>query len=101
MAGVGGTFFPKPGTNHETTCYEMSGFNAYKNWFQGAFMFGTGMEVRLRNMTMIDNRKGVAAYIGQKEQQYKKVTTKLQDMMIYGESEIPDCIDENNGDFCF
>lgn len=33
FAGMGGVFFAKPGTNHEATCYEMSGFNAYKNWY--------------------------------------------------------------------
>lgn len=66
LSGVGGVFFAKPGTNQKTTCYEMSGFKAYKNWFQGAFVFDNAMEVRLSNMTIIDNRMGVAAYLGQK-----------------------------------
>jgi hypothetical protein len=102
FSGMGGVFFAKPGTNHKSTCYEMSGFKAYKNWYQGAFIWNTAIEVRMTNMTMIDNRKGVAVNLAQNgDQQYKHLKLKLENMVIYGESEIPDCIDENNGDWCF
>lgn len=79
----------------------MSNFVAYKNWFEGAFTFDTAIEVRFTNMTMIDNRKGIAAFLGQGKRQYERLYSRLKNIKIYGESEIPDCVDENNGDFCF
>jgi hypothetical protein len=55
-AGMGGQFFPKPGTNQKETCYEVSHFNAYKNWLEGAFVHMIGQEVIFNKMIMIDNR---------------------------------------------
>lgn len=52
-------------------------------------------------MTMIDNRQGFGAAIGNGDlgNDYAKTRIELSDNKIYGESEIPDCPDD--GSFCF
>jgi len=61
-----------------------------------------GIEVIFNNMTMIDNRYGINLNImGKGATEYKTQTMRLNNIVVYGECEIPDCIDENNEDHCF
>lgn len=43
-------------------------------------MWNKAVEVRMSNMTMIDNRKGVAVFLAQKDKQYNDLSMKLSNM---------------------
>lgn len=53
------------------------------------------------NMTMMDNVEGVGMQIHMPgEREYNELLMEMNDMVIYGETEIPDCPVKGNGDFC-
>ena len=68
---------------------------------QGAFMFMEGMQAKMSNMTMIDNRHGVGIQLEQAGNEYSEdILMEMNDIIVYGDSEILDCPADQK-DKCF
>lgn len=59
MDGSGAYIFPDPESTKSSECYEGSNFAAYKVRDTPVSTMYSTSEVRMRNMTFIDNHKGV------------------------------------------
>lgn len=98
--GHGAVIYPKP-LGHRFTgqpeCFEGSYFAAYKCYYQGVMSYFKTNEVRLHHMTMLDNRQGMTAGLGGGDYDHNKIV--IDDNIVYGETEIPDCPEDKS--FCF
>jgi hypothetical protein len=93
MGGIGFTVYPKAGSSMGS-CMEYSNQAAYKNKMLGSWSFFGMSEIRVHDMTMIDNVEGFGAAIGTSGDGL----INLYDNKIYGETEITDCPED--GSYC-
>jgi hypothetical protein len=80
--GTGAHIYPNPALNGQSSCYEGSNFSAYKNKETGLTTFYGTSELKMRNMLLVDNHKGVSLNIG-KEGSLLKI--RMYDSEIFGE----------------
>ena len=62
--GTGAHIYPNPAISNSGSCYEGSHFSAYKCKETGLTVFYRTDKVVMRDMTMVDNHKGVSLNIG-------------------------------------
>ena len=80
--GSGAYIFPDPAISSSSSCYEGSHFSAYKCKDTPLTTMYSTSEVRMRDMTFVDNHKGVSLQIGRGGDDLK---VKMSDSEIYGE----------------
>ena len=88
--GAGAYIYPNPAGNSHAKCYEGSHFAGYKNTLQCVVTHYPTTEMRMRDLTCIDNGKGVNL---QTAGDNDDILIKLSDSAIYGETEALDCPD--------
>lgn len=94
--GGGAFIFPDVTGNGHSACYEGSHFSAYKCDFTGLATHFTAQEIRMVDMTMIDNVLGITILADGDSLHQKSV---LKDSNIYGETAALDC-PHNHPCFC-
>lgn len=80
--GSGAYIYPDPADSSQASCYESSGFSAYKCRDTPLTTFYSTKEVRMRDMTFVDNHLGVSLNIGREGEE---LTIQMFDSEIYGE----------------
>ena len=93
MEGNGAMIYPDPNFADHTECYQGSHFSAYKNQENGVITMFRTKHVIMRDMTMIDNLKGVFLTANGETSN----TVEALRFKIYGESAADDC----GGSSCF
>lgn len=79
---VGAHIYPDPSSSRSGSCYEGSNFSAYKNRDGGLTTMYKTADLRMRDMTFVDNEKGVCLQTaGEREQ----ISISMTDVKIYGE----------------
>jgi hypothetical protein len=93
---------PSAGAAQADGCLEMNSFASYKVTLQGAFSFGPRSKyIVFNNITSIDNGYGSGAQVGRgADDEYYGIGFEMKDSVLMGESEIPDCPNPTNGDYC-
>jgi len=80
----------------------VSHFNAYKNTAQGAFSYQPALKGVFSNMKMFDNAKGFGIQLasGQLYDYNNDARIEMNNNFFIGETPMPDCPNERNGDYC-
>ena len=79
---AGAHIYPDPSSSKSRSCYEGSNFSAYKNRDGGLSTMYSTADLRMRDMTFVDNEKGVSLQTaGEREQ----ISISMTDVQIYGE----------------
>lgn len=86
--GSGAYIYPDMAVPEHSKCYEGSHFAGYKNTLQCVTAHYVTKDMRMHDMTCIDNQKGVSLQTGQDND---KISIRLYDSMIYGETKAMDC----------
>jgi hypothetical protein len=85
---MGAYFFPDPADSSQNSCTEFSDFKAYHVLEQGAIAYWHTPEIRFKNMSFIDNIKGITTMGGMESD---KIVLKQENIHIHGEvEEYPD-----------
>jgi hypothetical protein len=88
VQGSGAYIYPDPAVAEHGACYEGSHFAAYKVTESGLATHYRSEEIRMRDMTFIDNQEGISLQTaGDRDVQQ----IRASNMVIYGESEAEDC----------
>jgi len=77
---------------------ETSNNGAWKNTLNGFFSIPKTNQAIVTNMTVMDNAEGMGTRIGTGD--YYDGIIDIKENIIMGETDIPDCPDTSNGDYC-
>lgn len=94
--GVGHAVYPNPGIPKHATCYEASNMAAYKVLREGLWGCFITSRFQASKITMLDNKLGMVLQSVDGDDATGE--NHLEDAMIYGETESPDC--PPGGGFC-
>lgn len=87
---VGAHIYPDPAISSHSSCYEGSNFAAYKNRDGGLTTMYNTQDLRMRDMTFIDNKSGVCLQTAGERENIKISMTNVE---IYGEDDNLDAPD--------
>lgn len=91
--GAGAYIYPDVAGNRHDKCYEGSHFTAYKNQLQCVVTHYITEEIRMHDITCIDNERGINLQTGGDKDDIK---ITFSDSYIYGETEAQDCPDTSD-----
>lgn len=102
IEGNGAIIYRDPTENSQGACYQASHIVSYKTTLSGVTAYSATSELRVTDVTVIDNGYGIAVGIGREADELKII---VEDSHIYGESVVPDCpsanwCDSNSGPQC-
>lgn len=91
--GAGAYIYPDNASSKHSKCYEGSHFTGYKNQLQCVTTHYNTLDMRMSDLTCIDNAKGVCLQTGGSNDE---ISISLKDSKIYGETDALDCPDSRD-----